>query len=78
MKHALIVNTSDTDAEREANDLGDPLELIWGRCVLPYCGVEHYKRLIFRPVNGSSPEVRKKWLEDTQTRCHASFGQNVE
>lgn len=51
MKHALIINTSDTDAEREAIDIGDPLELIWGRCVLPYCGVEDYKRLIFRPVN---------------------------
>lgn len=78
MKHALIVNTSDTEAERETNDLGDPLDLIWGRCVLPYCGVEHYKRLIFRPVNGSSLEDRNTWLDDTRANCHASFGKNVE
>lgn len=74
MKNALVINTSDTEAEREANDLGDPLELIWGRCVLPYCGVENYKRLIFRPVNGSSLEIRESWLEDTRTNCHDSFG----
>lgn len=77
-KHALIVNTSDTDAEREAADLGDPLELIWGRCVLPYCGVDEYERLIFRPVNGSSAEDRATWLEDTQTSCRAIFGLNEE
>ena len=74
VKNALVINTSDTEAEREANDLGDPLELIWGRCVLPYCGVEEYKRLVFRPVNGSSPKIRESWLEDTRTNCHDSFG----
>lgn len=78
MKRALIVNTSDTEAEREATDLGDPLELIWGRCVLPYCGVENYKRLVFRPVNDSTPEVREMWLKDTKANCRASFGQNAE
>ncbi|MEM6373264.1 MAG: NAD(P)H-dependent oxidoreductase [Pseudomonadota bacterium] len=78
MEHALIVNTSDTEAEREANDLGDPLELIWGRCVLPYCGVVRHKRLIFRPVNGSSLEDRITWLEDTRTSCHEFFGRHVE
>jgi NAD(P)H dehydrogenase (quinone) len=74
MKTALIINTSDTEAEREANDLGDPLEQIWGRCVLPYCGVEDYNRLIFRPVNGSSLETRKSWLEETRADCRTSFG----
>ena len=76
MKTALIINTSDTEAEREINDLGDPLELIWGRCVLPYCGVENYQRHIFRPVNGSSPETRSSWLEDTKKYCHAGFGKD--
>ncbi|WPZ15119.1 NAD(P)H-dependent oxidoreductase [Nitratireductor rhodophyticola] len=77
MKTALVINTSDTEPEREANDLGDPLELIWGKCVLPYCGVEDYERLIFRPVNGSSAEVRAKWLEQTRASCHAGFCKKV-
>ncbi|MDX8448161.1 NAD(P)H-dependent oxidoreductase [Mesorhizobium captivum] len=63
---AVIFNTSDTLAEREKADLGDPLELIWGRCVLPYCGVKAYERHIFRPVVGSSHEERLTWLSDVE------------
>ncbi|SHI04466.1 NAD(P)H-dependent oxidoreductase [Marivita hallyeonensis] len=78
MTKALVINTSDTEAEREDRDLGDPLQLIWGNCVLPYCGVEHFERLIFRPVNGSLPEERARWLEQTQVKCRALFGANQE
>lgn len=74
IRTALIFNTSDTDAEREVNDLGDPLELIWGRCVLPYCGINSYERSVFRPVVGSSPTQRDRWLEETEAKCHSSFG----
>ncbi|HEV7435245.1 MAG TPA: NAD(P)H-dependent oxidoreductase, partial [Pseudorhizobium sp.] len=60
---ALIFNTSDTPADRESEQFGDPLELIWGRCVLPFCGVKRYKREIFRPVVGSPADERIKWLD---------------
>ena len=40
LRAALVLNASDTEAVREARDLGDPLEAIWTRCVLPYCGAE--------------------------------------
>jgi len=73
IRQALVLNTSDTHAEREERDLGDPLELIWGRCVLPYCGVQTYKRHIFRPVVGSSDEQRLSWLADTEALCGAAF-----
>lgn len=73
IRKAMIFNTSDTDAEREINDLGDPLELIWGRCVLPYCGVEKHERVVFRPVVGSSQETRRAWLADAERRCLALF-----
>ncbi len=66
IKSALIFNTSDTHAERERTELGDPLELIWGRCVLPYCGVETYHRHVFRPVVGSSDKQRKSWPEEAE------------
>ncbi len=76
VKSALIINTSDTNEEREVNDLGDPLELIWGRCVLPYCGVKDYKRIVFRPVVGSSTETRSSWLELTKKQCQDRFGKD--
>ncbi|MDX8496411.1 NAD(P)H-dependent oxidoreductase [Mesorhizobium sp. VK22B] len=70
---AVIFNTSDTLPEREQADLGDPLELIWGRCVLPYCGVKAYERLVFRPVVGSSHEQRITWLSDVDELSRNAF-----
>jgi NAD(P)H dehydrogenase (quinone) len=73
IKMALIFNTSDTPAEREKTELGDPLELIWGRCVLPYCGVETYGRHVFRPVVGSSDEQRADWLAEAAAISQTAF-----
>lgn len=67
LRTALILNTSDTPAPREEAELGDPLELIWGRCVLPYCGVRAYRRHVFRPVVGSSDGERAGWLAEAET-----------
>ncbi|MGX1785288.1 NAD(P)H-dependent oxidoreductase [Bosea sp. NPDC055332] len=67
IRTALILNTSDTPAQREEKELGDPLEAIWGRCVLPYCGVETYARHVFRPVVGSSDDERAGWLAEAET-----------
>jgi NAD(P)H dehydrogenase (quinone) len=73
IKMALILNTSDTPAERETKEFGDPLELMWGRCVLPFCGVKTYKRHVFRPIVGSSDEQRAHWLDEAATIAHAAF-----
>ena len=74
LTHALIINTSDTPAEREANDLGDPLESIWRACVLPFCGVQSHARLVFRPVNGSAMADRHTWLDQSAAQCETHFG----
>jgi putative NADPH-quinone reductase len=73
IKTAVVLNTSDTVAEREETELGDPLELMWGRCVLPYCGVERYERHIFRPVVGSSDGQRADWLRQAEAISQAAF-----
>lgn len=78
IRTALILNTSDTPEERERADLGDPLELIWGRCVLPYCGVEHHVRHVFRPVVGSSDAQRRTWLSDTEAIGRTTFSEGRE
>lgn len=73
IEKALILNTSDTPEEREKDVLGDPLELIWGRCVLPFCGVQDYVRHVFRTVTGSSEDERHGWLAQAETMAKGMF-----
>lgn len=73
LRSAVVFNTSDTDAERERLELGDPLQSIWARCVLPYCGAKEVQRLVFRPVVGSSEKVREGWLNEVETVCRSAF-----
>ncbi|WP_299533550.1 NAD(P)H-dependent oxidoreductase [uncultured Streptomyces sp.] len=67
---ALVLNTSDTPADREAAEFGDPLQSIWAACVLPYIGVTDVRRHVFRTVTDASEETRAAWLE--QARGHAA------
>ncbi|WP_329389299.1 NAD(P)H-dependent oxidoreductase [Streptomyces sp. NBC_01351] len=60
---ALVLNTSDTPAEREEGEFGDPLQRIWSACVLPYVGVSDVRRVVFRTVTDSAEEERAAWLE---------------
>jgi putative NADPH-quinone reductase len=73
IRKAIVFNTSDTNAEREKSDFGDPLELMWGRCVLPYCGVAEYERRVFSPVAGSSEDQRASWLEEAVSGSRMAF-----
>lgn len=66
IKAALILNTSDTPPEREASVLGDPLNLIWGNCVLPFCGVNNIERRMFGAVAESDMPQRKAWLDEVE------------
>lgn len=60
---ALILNTGNTEAEREKNYFGDPLDHIWRRCILEFCGVKRVSRALFGVVATSSGEERQAWLE---------------
>ena len=63
MRAALILNTGNTPAERERNHFGDPLEQMWRRCILEFCGVKQVSRALFGVVATSSPDERRTWLE---------------
>lgn len=67
---ALVLNTSDTPADREEAEFGDPLQRIWASCILPYAGVGDVRRFVFRTLTDSSDETRASWLH--QARCHAA------
>lgn len=65
-RHALVFNTSNTPAAREAEAFGDPLDAIWKRCVFGLCGVDSVIRRMVGPVSGSSEEQRERWLGEVQ------------
>ncbi|RBQ14651.1 flavodoxin family protein [Spongiactinospora rosea] len=63
---ALVLNTSDTPAERERDEFGDPLQRIWSACVLPYVGAVDVRRTVFRTVTGSGEAQRAAWLREAR------------
>ncbi|MBN2626566.1 MAG: NAD(P)H-dependent oxidoreductase [Spirochaetales bacterium] len=62
-KLGLVYNTSNTDADREENYFGDPLEKIWKQCIFGFLGMEMYRRRMFRIVADSSEKERTEWLD---------------
>ena len=63
-RHAFIFNTSNTPAERERLLFGDPLDVLWKRCVFGLCGVDAVTRRMVGPVSGSTAEQRSGWIKD--------------
>lgn len=61
-KAAIVFNTANTPADREAAVFGDPLESIWKKCVFALCGVPRVERRIFAAVVTSNPAQRQAWL----------------
>ena len=66
-RHALIFNTSNTTAEREAAVFGDPLQAIWARCVFGLCGVDSVIRRMYGPVAASDAAQREAWRAEVET-----------
>jgi len=62
---AVILNTSNTSAEREENVFGDPLERIWKNCIFDLCGVKTFYRKMFRTIVNSTAQQREQWLRET-------------
>jgi NAD(P)H dehydrogenase (quinone) len=73
IRSAVVINTTDTPREREVAHLGDPLDSIWRRCVLPYCGAQQVERHIFGPVANSSALERAGWIAELSSSLHAHF-----
>jgi putative NADPH-quinone reductase len=70
LRRLLVVNTSDTPAEREAAEFGDPLDHVWRRCVAPYVGSPQTERLVLRVVADAGPAQRAAWLDDAAAAAH--------
>ena len=72
-RSVLIINTSNTPSGREEATFGDPLELIWRRCVFGLCGVSRIYRRIFSVVVTSTVEQRKQWLREAEELARNIF-----
>jgi NAD(P)H dehydrogenase (quinone) len=70
---AIIFNTSNTEPEREMRVFGDPLDQLWKRCILEFCGVRNIIRETFSIVITSTPEQRAAWLRRVEETVKASF-----
>ena len=62
----VVLNTSNTYVEREQRVFGDPLQRLWKNCVFDLCGVERFYRRMFCVVVTSTPEIRRRWLEEVE------------
>jgi NAD(P)H dehydrogenase (quinone) len=70
---AVVINTANTPEARERSVFGDPLELIWKRCIFDLCGVRQVHRRTFGVVVTSTPEQRAQWLSEAQRLVRTAF-----
>lgn len=70
---AIVINTSNTPAEREQTVFGDPLEAIWRRCIFDLCGVSNFHRRMFSMIVTSSLEQRLRWIEEAKLLCRTAI-----
>lgn len=70
---ALVLNTANTDPDRERDYFGDPLDRIWRQCIFALCGVENVHRRTFAVVCTSTLEDRRRWLAEVREMVRQCF-----
>ena len=70
---AIVFNTSNTEAQREVEVFGDPLERIWKDCIFDLCGVTNFHRTMFRIIVTSTMEQRREWLSQAKATVESYF-----
>jgi NAD(P)H dehydrogenase (quinone) len=70
---ALVFNTSNTLSERELHVFGDPLEMLWKKCIFELCGVKAFYRETFSIIITSSIEQRQEWLKKVRAVINQYF-----
>ncbi|MBN1950996.1 MAG: NAD(P)H-dependent oxidoreductase [Bacteroidales bacterium] len=63
---AIVLNTSNTNKDREENIFLDPLETIWKNCICYLCGINIFHRKMFRILITSTEQQRRKWLAEVE------------
>ena len=71
-KWAIVFTTSNTPKDKELAMFGDPLQNLWTRCVLQFCGVRNTVRRNFEVIITSKPEQRAAWLAEARQMVAAA------
>lgn len=71
-KTAVVLNTSNTPPDVE-EELGDPLEMLWKKCIFDLCGVTAVLRRMFSVVITSTAEQRARWLKEVEGIVDRTF-----
>jgi len=72
-KTAVVFNTSNTPAEREQTEFGDPLENLWKKCIFNFCGVKKTARINFSIIVTSTQKQRQAWLAEVESLIARHF-----
>ncbi len=70
----LVFTTANTPHEKEVALFGDPLETHWLKVVFGLCGVPRTRKWDFSPVIVSTPEQRRRWLDEVVAAMDEYFG----
>ncbi|HBA84415.1 MAG TPA: NAD(P)H dehydrogenase [Verrucomicrobia bacterium] len=70
---AIVLNTSNTRAEREFRIFGDPLQRIWKDCIFALCGVRLFRRRMFGVMVTSTVRQREAWLREAERLVLKAF-----
>ena len=76
-KAAIVLNTSNTESEREKNVFGDPLETIWKNCIFDLCGIKDFSRKMFNIIVVSSAQQREEWLKEVEQIVTGKFHKDI-
>ncbi len=76
-KTAIVFNTSNTNASREDEVFGDPLETIWKNCIFNFCGVNQFQRKTYRVIVTSDLKQRQQWLRETRDLIDEYFSEST-
>jgi putative NADPH-quinone reductase len=71
-KWAIVFTTSNTPKDAEIAMFGDPLQNLWTRCVLQFCGVKNTMRRNFDVIITSKPDERTAWLAEARQMVAAA------
>ena len=72
-RSAIVFNTANTPEDRERAWFGDPLEILWKKCVFDLCGIKNVQRRTFSVIITSTPEQRAKWLAEVGLIVRAQY-----
>ncbi len=72
----IVFNTSNTPEEREIEVFGDPLEIIWKKCIFGLCGIKNLHRKNYNVIVTSTSKQREKWLKDVIKTVNLVFPQH--